>query len=136
MHKIFQTCSLAVSVAGLLLLGGIACSARQTAPAAAPPNKMQERFTVMDVNKDGKVVLEEFRETFPNMNEQAFGMIDLNGDNAIDRAEWFQFTEGHASGNMPGKVERGAPMNNIPGDPLIPPPDANDLPLMRPPNMN
>ncbi len=89
---------------------------------------MQARFVEMDTNNDGKVVLEEFNAAFPNMNERAFAVIDKNGDQGIDRAEWFEFVANH--GRSP---ERGAPMNNIPGDPLIPPPDSNDLPLVRPP---
>lgn len=94
----------------------------------------QDKFDQMDANKDGKVVLEEFKAVFPNMTEQAFEVIDLNNDKVIERAEWLQFTEGHARGDRPGMPDRGAPMNNIPGDPLIPPVDSNDLPLMRPPS--
>lgn len=98
-----------------------------------PAAHLNDRFNKMDANGDGKVVLEEFRLAFPNMNEKAFAVMDLNGDNGIDRAEWFEFSEGHAKGDVPG-MRRGAPMNNIPGDPIIPPPDSSDLPLMRPPN--
>lgn len=102
-------------------------------PGHGGNRQAQSRFDQMDKDKDGKVVLEEFRATFPNMSEQAFGMIDVNGSNAIERAEWFDFMEGHAKGRTPGTA-RTPRMNNIPGDPLIPPPDSNDLPLMRPPN--
>lgn len=91
-----------------------------------------ERFIVMDTNHDGKVVLEEFQAALPNMNENAFVVIDKNKDNGIDEVEWEEFvrTHGAGGGNMP---QRGVPMNNIPGDPLIPPPDSNDLPLVQPP---
>lgn len=93
-----------------------------------------DRFDQMDGNKDGKVVLEEFRAAFPDMNERAFAVIDVNGDKVIDRTEWLEFSTGHARGARPqGLRPEGAPMNNIPGDPLIPPPDSSDLPLMRPP---
>ena len=103
----------------------ISCSPTQQ-DTSQPPN---DRFATMDVNNDGKVVLEEFQTAFPNMNENAFVMIDRNKDNGIDRMEWEEFITRHAS----GQPMQGAPMNNIPGDPLIPPPDSNDLPLVRPP---
>lgn len=104
-----------------------ACSPRQ---ADAPGVVIQDKFAQMDTNNDGKVVIEEFRTAFPNMNEQAFVVIDKNGDKGIDRTEWVEFIENHGkSGAMPPRD----PMNNIPGDPLIPPPDSSDLPLMRPP---
>ena len=35
-------------------------------------------------------------------------------------------------GGMPPKM--GAPMNNMPGDPIIPPPGSADMPLVTPPN--
>ena len=101
----------------------------QQKPASAP---MPDRFAVIDVNRDGKIVAEEFQAAFPNMNEKAFSVIDINGDGAIEEAEWTQFMEGHSRSSAMGR-EEGAPMNNIPGDPLIPPVDSSDLPLMRPP---
>lgn len=100
------------------------------APAQQDTPPPVDRFTVMDANRDGKVLLEEFQAASPNMNEQAFIMIDRNKDNAIDRVEWEEFIENHGSGM---RRQEGAPMNNIPGDPLIPPPDSSDLPLVRPP---
>lgn len=112
---------------GIGLLAQGACA---PASQSAPPPPM-DRFSVMDVNRDGKIVLEEFKAASPNMNEQAFVMIDRNKDNAIDRVEWEEFINDHGSG-MAGRP-KGAPMNNIPGDPLIPPPDSSDLPLVRPP---
>lgn len=89
--------------------------------------ELQDRYDVMDTNHDGKVVLEEFTAANPNMNEQAFTIIDRDGDDGITRSEWIFFTENHGQG------AKGAPMNNIPGDPMIPPPDSSDLPLVRPP---
>lgn len=116
----------------LLLLGailaapGLGCAASQ--PAAS--DSVGERFAIMDANNDGIVTLEEFRAAAPNMSGNAFVIIDQNGDKGIDREEWFAFVDNH--GKNPTQ-ERGAPMNNIPGDPLIPPPDSSDLPLVRPP---
>ncbi len=94
---------------------------------------MSDRFGQMDKNGDGKVVLEEFRAAFPNMSEQAFAVIDANGDKGIERAEWFDFTAEHAKGARP-RMGTAPRLNNIPGDPLIPSPDSGDLPLMRPSN--
>ena len=98
-----------------------------------------DRFAAMDKNGDGKVVIEEFQTAQPGMSERAFAVIDSNGDGAIERAEWDVFMKGHASGVPPQGMGMPQPetaprLNNIPGDPLIPPPDSADLPLMRPPS--
>lgn len=111
---------------GLLGPGQTGCA---TKSQSSEPEILQDRFARMDVNGDGKIVMEEFSSANPNMSDQAFVIIDKNGDKQIDRVEWLEFTANHG---RPGR-EKGAPMNNIPGDPLIPPPDSSDLPLMRPP---
>ena len=100
-----------------------------------------DRFAAMDRNGDGKVVIEEFQAASPGMSERAFAVIDSNGDGAIERAEWDAFMTGHAAGVPPQGMAMPQPetaprLNNIPGDPLIPPPDSADLPLMRPPSGN
>lgn len=103
-------------------------------PASAP----QDKFAEMDKNNDGKVVLEEFTATFPGMREEAFRAIDKNGDGVVVREEWEAFSKDHAAGMKPGTMppamQKGAPMNNMPGDPIIPPPDSADMPLLTPPN--
>lgn len=110
---------------GALLLGG-----QSGCAASDPPSPVeQDRFVEMDTNGDGKIILEEFLAANPNMTDQAFVIIDRNKDNGIDRVEWLEFAQNHGR----PAPEKGAPMNNIPGDPLIPPPDSSDLPLMRPP---
>lgn len=106
-----------------------ACSPR--AESQPEPVVEQDSFARIDANGDGKVVLEEFRAAFPNMNEQAFVLIDRNKDQAIDRVEWAEFMDNHGKSRpMPNNAPQ---MNNMPGDPLIPPVDSSDLPLMRPP---
>lgn len=115
---------------------------RAAAPGHAPRHATaDDRFAAMDKNGDGRVVLEEFRAANPGMSERAFVVIDSNGDGGIERAEWATFMQGHAAGMRPDGMGgmRGAPdhaprMNNMPGDPMIPPPDSADLPLMRPPS--
>lgn len=113
---------------GTLVLSGCLFSACANSAAS------QGRFGKMDANGDGKVVLEEFQIANPGMNENAFMLIDLNNDGVIDSNEWASFMDSHARNGMAPDQERGAPMNNIPGDPLIPPVDSDDLPLMRPSN--
>lgn len=123
-----------VVLAGLLASGPCACAnPAHMGSGHSPGGHISSRFDQMDANRDGKVVLEEFRTAFPNMNEQAFAVIDTDGNKGIDRAEWFAFTEGHARGSIPG-TGHAPRLDNIPGDPLIPPPDSNDLPLVLPPN--
>ena len=109
--------------------------------AHAPNTGGADRFAAMDKNGDGKVVIEEFQSASPGMSERAFAVIDSNGDGAIERAEWNVFMQGHAAGVPPQGMAMPQPetaprLNNIPGDPLIPPPDSADLPLMRPPSGN
>lgn len=116
-----------------------------TAPGHAPRHATaDDRFAAMDKDGDGRVVLEEFRAAYPGMSERAFVVIDSNGDGGIERAEWATFMQGHAAGMRPdgmgggmgGTPDRAPRMNNMPGDPMIPPPDSADLPLMRPPSGN
>ncbi|MDY3810659.1 EF-hand domain-containing protein [Desulfovibrio porci] len=122
-----------LALAGLLALPTLTRAADD--PAKAAP---RDKFEEMDTNKDGKVVLEEFQAAFPNMKESAFVVIDKNGDGAIERVEWDEFLKGHAAGMKPGMggmpPKMGAPMNNMPGDPIIPPPGSADMPLVTPPN--
>lgn len=100
-----------------------------------------DRFTAMDKDGDGRVVLEEFRAAYPGMSERAFVVIDSNGDGGIERAEWATFMQSHAAGMPPegmngikGSPDHAPRMNTMPGDPMIPPPGSADLPLMRPPS--
>lgn len=114
---------------------------RAAAPGHAPRHATpDDRFAAMDKDGDGRVVLEEFRAANPGMSERAFVVIDSNGDGGIERAEWATFMRGHAAGMRPdgmgGAPDRAPRMNNMPGDPMIPPPDSADLPLMRPPSGN
>ena len=122
-----------LALASLLSLPTLARAADD--PAKAVP---RDKFEAMDTNNDGKVVLEEFQAVFPNMKESAFVVIDKNGDGAIGRVEWDEFLKGHAAGMKPGMggmpPNTGAPMNNMPGDPMIPPPGSADMPLVTPPN--
>ena len=115
------------------LLAGQGCAGASQPGAATPAPDPSARFTAIDANRDGQVVIEEFSTAFPGMNRQAFTIIDSNGDGAIDRAEWVQFMQTHPGATPPYDGDPNARMDNIPGDPLIPPPDSADLPLVVPP---
>ena len=118
-----------LALAGLLALPALQARAADDPAKAASKDKFEE----MDKNKDGKVILEEFQASFPNMKESAFVVIDKNGDGAIDRVEWDEFLKGHAAGMKPGMggmpPRMGAPMNNMPGDPMIPSPEILSISL-------
>ncbi|WP_291355462.1 EF-hand domain-containing protein [Desulfovibrio sp.] len=121
--------------------GMAAPGAHKAGHAAHATTGSGDRFAAMDKNGDGKVVIEEFQSASPGMSERAFAVIDSNGDGAIERVEWDAFMKGHAAGTPPQGMAMPQPetaprLNNIPGDPLIPPPDSADLPLMRPPSGN
>ena len=124
--KNFRGFRLGAILGACLILPTFGCAEAQKAPELSS----QDRFDVMDIDHDGKVTLEEFTAASPNMNEQAFVVIDKNGDKGIERTEWIEFMQNHG---RPADQQRGAPLNNIPGDPMIPPVDSSDLPLVRPP---
>jgi hypothetical protein len=111
----------------------------QANPAAAEPEGAPkvDKFTQMDADKDGKVSYEEFKAFFPSMREEAFMVIDKDGDKYIERLEWDEFVKNHASGHMGGKMGNmmdGA--NSMTGNPMLPSPNSSDLPLVTPPNGN
>lgn len=137
---LFRMFGLPLLLAGLLCLWALPARAFPGAGEQAGKSAA-DKFEEMDKNKNGKVVMEEFRAVFPNMREEAFVTIDKNGDGVIDRMEWDEFIKGHAAGMKPGPMggmpPKGAPMmNNMPGNPMIPPPGSADMPLVTPPNGN
>ena len=80
----------------------LAISALAASPAfAMPGNKTvrttdpAERFATMDSSKDGKVAWEEFHAARPNLNENAFKMIDADKNGGISLDEWKAFSSGH-----------------------------------------
>ena len=80
----------------------LAISALAASPAfAMPGNKTvrttdpAERFAAMDSSKDGKVAWEEFHASRPNLNENAFKMIDADKNGGISLDEWKAFSSGH-----------------------------------------
>lgn len=122
---------------GLLAL--LSLLALPAVAADKPASASQDKFAEVDKNNDGKVTLEEFMAVFPGMREEAFKSIDKNSDGVVVREEWEVFSKDHAAGMRPGNMPpaantQGVRMNNMPGDPIIPPPDSANMPLLTPPD--
>ena len=120
-----------------IALAAVLClwaASAQANPAATDAPKV-DKFELMDTNKDGKVSYEEFKAYFPNMREEAFAVIDKNGDKAINRAEWDEFVSNHSSGHMGGSMgNMMGGQGGMPGNPMMPSPGSADMPLVTPPN--
>ena len=125
-------------------------SALAAAPAfAMPGNKTvrtsdpAERFAAMDSSKDGKISWEEFSTARPNLNENAFKMIDADKDGGICINEWKSFSTGHGGsakspdmGSMMKAMGGKGGMPSMPGMNAIPSEDAPAtaaMPLIMPP---
>ena len=119
-----------------IALAAVLClwaASAQANPAATDAPKV-DKFELMDTNKDGKVSYEEFKAYFPNMREEAFAVIDKNGDKVIDRAEWDEFVSNHSSGHMGGSMgNMMGGQNGMPGNAMMPTPGSADMPLVTPP---
>ena len=120
-----------IALAAVLCLWAASAQANHAATDAPKVDK----FELMDTNKDGKVSYEEFKAYFPNMREEAFAVIDKNGDKVIDRAEWDEFVSNHSSGHMGGSMgNMMGGQNGMPGNAMMPTPGSADMPLVTPPN--
>lgn len=120
-----------------IALAAVLClwaASAQANPAATDAPKV-DKFALMDTNKDGKVSYEEFKAYFPNMREEAFAVIDKDGDKAINRAEWDEFVSNHSSGHMGGSMgNMMGGQGGMPGNAMMPTPGSADMPLVTPPN--
>ena len=120
-----------IAIAAVLCLWAASAQAN---PAATDAPKV-DKFELMDTNKDGKVSYEEFKAYFPNMREEAFAVIDKDGDKAINRAEWDEFVSNHSSGHMGGSMGNiMGGQGGMPGNAMMPTPGSADMPLVTPPN--
>ena len=120
-----------------IALAAVLClwaASAQANPAATDAPKV-DKFELMDTNKDGKLSYEEFKAYFPNMREEAFAVIDKDGDKAINRAEWDEFVSNHSSGHMGGSMgNMMGGQGGMPGNAMMPTPGSADMPLVTPPN--
>ncbi len=82
----------------------------------------KEKYEKMDINKDSKVDVQEFKTTYPTMNDVVFGMIDIDKDNNISLDEWQTFQEKHMQG-MKEEEQKKNIKNNT--ELLIMPPKGN-----------
>ena len=132
-----------------------AISALAAAPAFAMPGSKTvrtadpaERFATMDTSKDGNISWEEFQTARPNLNENAFKMIDKDADGGISLEEWKAFSTGHGGavkspdmGSMMKAMGGKGGMPAMPGMNAIPcedgctehPAPSSGMPLIMPP---
>lgn len=92
----------------------LAMPGAQDGMTAARTSDPVARFNDMDSDHDGKMTWEEFSAARPNLNRNAFDIIDSSRDGHIDLEEWKAFSAGHSgSVTMPDmekmmKAMRGA----------------------------
>ncbi len=55
------------------------------------------QFNAMDANSDSVLSLQEFMDANPNMAQQAFSIIDLDKDTFINLEEWNNFLNKHST---------------------------------------
>lgn len=110
----------------------------------------EQRFAAMDADSDARVVWEEFIKARPNFTRNAFDSIDKNRDGAIVLEEWKAFHSSHGgaqpSGDMSKMMKSMGESMKAPSEkkeekramPLIMPPrqehaPAHGMPLITPP---
>lgn len=73
-------------------------------------SKSQSKFDQADTNKDKKLSLEEFTQGFSSINQEAFHMINKDGDDFISADEWTNFINGHESMQKPSSPAADSPL--------------------------
>ncbi len=82
----------------------------------------QDRFAMIDADKDGKIVVEEFMKAMPQMRQSAFDAIDSDKNAHIDRSEWDGFMKNHGKGGMGAQQQEAKSSSKT--LPIIQPPKA------------
>lgn len=116
---------LPLSALTVLCLWGAPVVSMPAAADSAPADK----FTTTDADRNGSLSPEEFKAAFPGMRDEAFAVIDKNGDKAIDRAEWDAFVKNHSAGTM-----GHGNMGGMPAGDGKPAPKCDAVPLVTPPD--
>ncbi|MCR5812995.1 MAG: hypothetical protein K6G15_00690 [Desulfovibrio sp.] len=85
-------------------LFALVCMAFLSGPALASvceEGRGPARFCAADKNHDDALSSEEFSSAFPDIQAQAFTIIDSNADQKIDLSEWQAFMGNHDAKQMP-----------------------------------
>ena len=130
-YTLWRAAALFLTISALAAAPAFAMPGNKTVRTTAPA----ERFAAMDTSKDGKVAWEEFSKARPNLNENAFKMIDADKDGGISLEEWKAFSSGHGgavkapdmSSMMKAMGGKGG-MPAMPGMNAIPSDDAPEAP--------
>ena len=89
-HFIFLLCFALV----IGLVSGCA-SGRYHKEALPDPQGFNANFSDMDLDGNKLVNWTEFKDQFPNGDENIFKALDLNGDGYIDESEWQKYKAAH-----------------------------------------
>lgn len=68
---------------------------------------MDDHFTAMDTDKDGKLSRTEFCAGLPNLRDTAFDAFDADGDGFVTLEEWTEAMSVHMGGMPPKETMTG-----------------------------
>ena len=78
-------------------------------------------FAKADKNQDGLIDHDEFAEGFPDIQDQAFHIIDADNTNTITPEEWDNFMKGHSAETAEHNAKAGMTGSSTEPLPLLPP---------------
>lgn len=119
------------AAAGILVCGAAGSMAQEGGAAPAPATNAPARismrdamsFQAMDINKDGKVTMEEYQAAMAAVAKQRFESMDANKDGVLSEAEMNAGRFGGPrrsvaparSGDQGGRGDSGAPAKGTEG---------------------